>query len=51
MSVGFPSPFCSNHGKDHVALTDSRVDVFPEIDAERYGIYVKEDSVFAEFST
>ena len=51
VSVGFPSPFCSDHGEDHVALPDSRIDVFPEVFTKRYGIDVHEDGIVAEVST
>jgi len=51
VSVVFPSPFCSDHGEHDVALTDSRIDVFPKVFTERYGIYVKEDGIVAEVRT
>jgi len=50
MSVGFPGPFCSDHGEEHVAQADSGVDVFPKVYTERYGIDVHKDGVVAEVS-
>ena len=43
-----PGPTRSDHGEDQVALADRRVDVFPEVFAERNRIDVHEDGVVAE---
>jgi len=50
MSAGFPGPLRSDHGEEHVALADSRVEVYPEVYTERYVIDVHEDGVVAEVS-
>ncbi len=51
MSAGFPGPLRSDHGEDHVALADCRIDVFAEVFTERNGIDVHEDGIAAEVST
>ena len=45
-----PGPTRSDHRKDHVAPSNSRVDVFSEVDAERNVIDIHEDGVVAEVS-
>jgi len=49
--IDFPRPTWSDHGNNHVAPAKSRVDVFPKVVTERYGINVHEDGVAAEMRT
>jgi hypothetical protein len=48
VSVGPPGPVLSDHDEDEVALTDSRVDVFTEVDTEGDVINVPKDGVGTE---
>ena len=45
MIVGSACPMSSDYDEDHIALTDSRIDVFTEVDAEWNVINVPENSV------